>query len=39
MKNKVFTNQELQKFKEAFKQQKLTGCDEDLINKDLFESL
>lgn len=34
MKNKVFTNKELQKFKEAFKEQERTGYDKDLVNKD-----
>lgn len=34
MKNKVFTNKELQKFKEAFKEQEHTGYDKDLANKD-----
>jgi hypothetical protein len=38
MKNIDFTNQELQKFKEAFEEQKWTGYDRDLVNKGLPES-
>ena len=37
MKNIDFANQELQKFKEAFEEQKCTGYDEDLVNKGLSE--
>jgi hypothetical protein len=39
MKNIDFTNQELQKFKEPFEEQKCTGYDEDLVNKGLSEPL
>jgi len=38
MRNIDFTNQELQKFKEAFEEQKWTGYDKDLVNKGLPES-
>jgi hypothetical protein len=38
MKNIEFTTQELEKFKEAFEEQKCTGYDEDLVNKGLSES-
>ena len=38
MRNIDFTNQELQKFKEAFEEQKWTGYDRDLVNKGLPES-